>query len=142
MSRDRLAALVAAIAVILTLILGFRELGAPRNQRLVRSDLRTLQTLSNLAAQINTSWQANGHQLPPDLQKFSTGLRQNPLTDQPFRYRPKSGSDYELCATFLTDNRSAPRQNPRANEFWIHPRGDYCFQLDAAQTPTAPPYDY
>jgi hypothetical protein len=43
----------------------------------------------------------------------------------------------ELCATFATDNR---HQEPgEAEDAWRHPKGDFCFPLDATQSiPQAP----
>ena len=140
MNRDTWAAIVAAIAVVAVVILGLRILGGPRNQRLVQSDLRTLQKLGELAQRIKVTWDSSGKVLPADLEKFPTSIRQNPLTKKFFTYRPKSNSEYELCATFATDSRNLQGQN--TNDLWAHPEGDYCFHLDASQQVPQVPYYY
>ena len=45
MSRDVWAGIAATVAVAVVVILGFRVLGGPANQRLVQADLRTVRTL-------------------------------------------------------------------------------------------------
>jgi hypothetical protein len=140
MSRDGRAALVAAIAIVVVIVLGFRLLGGPGTQRLVRSDERTVRTLAELAQKIQQKWRASNSQLPPTLDGFSEKEKQDPLTHKPFAYHPKSASAYELCATFVTDNR---HQEPgEAEDAWRHPRGDFCFPLDATQSVPNAPYYY
>ena len=138
MNRNTWAATVATIAVVAVITLGLRVLGGPGTQRLVQSDLRTLRTLGGLAQQIKFTWDSSGKVLPANLEKFPNSVKQNPVTNKFFTYRPKSNSEYELCATFATDSRDL--QN--TNEFWAHPKGDYCFQLDASQQVPQVPYYY
>ena len=62
------------------------------------------------------------------------------FTHKPFVYHLKSTSAYELCATFATDNR---HQEPgEAEDAWRHPKGDFCFPLDATQSVPNGPYYY
>ena len=140
MSRNSWAATVATLAVIVVTVLGLRALGGPGRQRLVQSDLRTVRTLGQLAQQITFTWNGSGKVLPANLEKFPNAMKQDLFTGQPFRYRPKSTSEYELCATFSTDSRNLPTQN--GNDFWAHPQGDYCFALDASQPVPPVPYLY
>ena len=140
MSRDIWAATTATIVVVVIVTLGFRVLGGPGRQRLVQSDLRTLQKLGDLAQQIKLTWDRSGKELPANLGKFPNSAKQDPITNKSFTYRPKSNSEYELCATFATDSRDLRPQN--TNELWAHPKGDYCFQLDASQQVPQVPYDY
>ena len=141
MNRDTWAAIAATIAVVVVIILGFRVLGGPGKQRLVQSDHRTLRAIAELAQQIKQSWDSSsGKALPASLDKFPASAKQDPLTHKTFTYRPKSGSEYELCATFVLDSREAQDQNP--DEHWAHPKGDYCFHLDAAQQVPQAPYYY
>ena len=42
MSRDKLAAIVAILAIVLVILLGFHFLGTPASQRLIQSDMRTV----------------------------------------------------------------------------------------------------
>ena len=136
MNRNAWAALVATSAVVVVLILGFRFLGGPGNQRLIRADQRTLQTLAQLAEQINLRWQTGGKTLPPNLDKFPDPAKKNPVTGTAFTYRLKTSSEYELCAIFLTDNRNAPDVN--TTDPWLHAKGEYCFSFDPAQSVNIP----
>jgi len=45
-------------------------------------------------------------------------------------------SEYELCSTFLTDNRDAPDVNTA--DPWLHPQGEHCFTFDPAQSVNVP----
>jgi hypothetical protein len=140
MSRDSRAALIASIAVIAVVVLGFGVLGGPGSQRLVRSDERTVRSLAELAQKIQNKWRASNSELPANLDNFSEKEKQDPLTRKPFVYRPKSKTAYELCAAFATDNR---HQEPgEADDSWRHAKGDYCFSLDATQPVPQAPYYY
>ena len=141
MNRNTWAAVLASIAVIVVLILGFRVLGGPGKQRLVRSDQRRVQLLAELAQQIKSKWQSSDRVLPASLDDFPKLMTQDPVTLKPFTYRPKSNGQYELCATFATN--SLELSNASTAHPWVHPQGDYCFQLDASRdVPFAPYYYY
>jgi len=140
MSRDARVALVAAIAIVVVIVLGFRVLGGPGTQRLVRSDERKLRALAELAQKIQQKWRTSNSELPPTLDSFPEKEKQDPLTHKPFVYHLKSTSAYELCATFATDNR---HQEPgEAEDAWRHPKGDFCFPLEATQSVPNGPYYY
>jgi hypothetical protein len=139
MSRDARAAIVAAMAIVVVIVLGFRVLGGPGTQRLVRSDERTVRSLAELAQKIQQKWRTDSR-IPATLDSFSEKEKQNPLTHKPFVYHPRSNTAYELCATFATDNR---QQEPgEAEDAWRHPKGDFCFPLDATQSVPQAPYYY
>jgi len=139
MSRDARAALVASIAVIVVVVLGFGVLGSPGNQRLIRSDERTVRSLAELAQNIQNKWRASDSELSVNLDSFPEKEKQDPLSHKPFVYRPKSKTAYELCAVFLTDKRHQEPGEP--DDFWRHSKGDFCFSLDTTQpVPHAPYY--
>ncbi|MCU1243626.1 MAG: hypothetical protein JWO71_4352 [Candidatus Acidoferrum typicum] len=140
MSRDQWAAIAATIAVAVVVILGFRVLGSPASQRLVQADLRTVGAIAELAQQINQKWATGARPLPADLNKLPSALKQDPVTGKPFVYHAKSNDEYELCASFATDNRNAPTVNTA--DPWIHPQGDYCFQFQASTQVPSIPYSY
>lgn len=140
MTRDTVAAAAATVAVAVVIILGLRVLGSPGRQRLIQSDIRTVQTLGNLAQQIKFKWDSSGRVLPANLDKFPSSVTQNPVTEKPFTYLPKSNSEYQLCATFVTDSRNV--QGQEKNDPWAHPKGNYCFSLDASQMAPQVPYYY
>jgi len=140
MNRNVWAVVIATVAVAAVVILGFRVLGSPGAQRMIQYDLRTVRSLSELAQQINMRWASQGKVLAKDLDKFPKSAKQDPVNHKPFGYRAKSSSEYELCATFATDNRDTPASNTA--DPWSHPKGDYCFQLDASQPVPPAPYFY
>jgi len=140
MNRNTGAAIAATIVVAAVVIFGFFVLGSPATQRLVQSDLRTVRALAELAQQINQRWAGSGKTLPGDLERFPNSIKQDPISAKSFAYKPKSNSDYELCATFAADNRDTQAGNP--DEHWIHPKGDYCFEFEASQQVPFVPYQY
>jgi hypothetical protein len=140
MNRNVWAAIVATIAVAAVVILGFRELGSPGTQRLKQADRRRVQALAQLAQEVSNTWRVADKSLPDDLEKLSGANKKDPLSGMPFAYHKKSSSGYELCATFATDDRDTA-QTGNADNSWFHPKGDYCFQLDASRpVPSAPYY--
>jgi len=140
MNRNVWATIVAGVAMAVVVILGFRVLGGPGTQRLLRADSRTVQSLAELARQINTKWGSDGKVLPKDLEKLPIAARRDAITGKVYGYRAKSENEYELCATFATDNREG--SEVQTADSWIHPKGDYCFLMDAAKPVPSPPYYY
>jgi len=139
MNRNLVAALAAAIATIVVVAMGFTVVGGRQWQRLVRTDLRTVRALSNLAQQINAKWNAADKTLPANLDNFPEAAKKNPVTGAAFTYRRKSPQEYELCATFVTDDRD---MHGSADDRWAHPKGDYCFSFDPAQNVPWAPNDW
>jgi hypothetical protein len=142
MSRDKLAAIAAVLAVMLVILLGFHFLGSPASQRLIQSDMRTLQALSQLATQIQIKAHDSNNEIPANLNSFPESVRQDPITRKLFLYTPKSKTTYDLCATFLAKSPDAPSPSAsQSNEDrWSHPAGDHCFSLDATQPVPSAPY--
>jgi hypothetical protein len=138
MNRDRWAAIVSATVVLAVVILGLTVTGGPGTQRLVQSDLRTVRAMGELAQQIKFKWNSSGNTLPMDLQSFPESTRQNPVTHKSFIYRLKSSGEYELCTTFQTD--SSEVRGKDVGDFWVHAKGDQCFQFDASQQVPQIPY--
>jgi len=136
MNRNRVAALAATMGAVVVVAMGFTLLGGPQRQRLVRTDLRTVQALSGLARQINAKWKDEGKTLPASLDHFPEAAKKNPVTGAAFTYQPKPPQEYELCAIFFTDDRD---MQASAADRWIHPKGNYCFSFDAAQNVPFPP---
>ena len=57
----------------------------------------------------------------------------DPGSGQPYEYTILGDERYELCATF--DRQSVvPPDSPGA-DFWTHPAGRYCFELEPHVTP-------
>lgn len=140
MNRNLWATGIAIVAVIVVLILGFRFLGSPAQQRKLQADTRRAQALAALAQQISFAWEQSGKVLPANLDKITITTKKDIFTGKPYDYHPKQGGQYELCATFAVDNRQLPDTNTA--DPWLHPKGDYCFQLDASQPVPQAPYNY
>ena len=141
MNRNLLAVIAAVICVVAAIALGFWTIGSPGHERKIHQDVRTVQGLAVLGNRINTSWRAS-KLLPAKLDDFPVpaNLKQDPATHAPFVYRRKTTSEYELCATFLTDDRNATAGGDAA--FWLHSKGLYCFDLDASVYVPQAPYSY
>ena len=140
MSRDVWAGVAATVAVVVVVILGFRVLGGPANQRLVQADQRRVNALSELARQINSRWSTGARPLPADLEKIPSAMRQDPVSGKAFVYHAKSNDEYELCATFATDDRDARATAP--TDRWLHPKGEFCFPFQASEQVPFVPYSY
>jgi hypothetical protein len=140
MNRNTWAATIATIAVVAVVAVGWHALGGPGTQRQVQADLRVVHAIGELASQIDLRWVGENKILPADLAMLPDSAKQNPITHAAFTYHRKSDADYELCATFRTDSRNLPAQN--GSDFWAHPKGDYCFQLNASQQVPQVPYFY
>ena len=140
MNRNHWATGIAIVAVIVVLILGFRFLGSPAKQRELQADMRRVQALATLAQQISFSWNHSGKTLPANLDKITIAAKKDPFTGKPYGYHPKQDGQYELCAMFAADNRQLPDAN--TVDPWLHPKGDYCFQLDASQPVPQAAYNY
>jgi len=130
MSRDARAAVAAIVAVVAVVILGCRFLGSPASQRLIQSDLRTVQALNQLAQQIEQKSRSSNNELPANLDSFPDFVKHDPITHKSFIYKPRSATQYELCATFAAKSPEVqPEPNlHQANESrWAHPGGSTAF---------------
>jgi Domain of unknown function (DUF5671) len=122
------AALTTA-AVVAGVALGFINLGGPSVQRLVQADNKRISALEALASRVNVAWGTSGHTLPAAIQGGE--MYTDPVTHQPYEYRPLEGTKYELCGNFARASQTAATGPPE--NFWRHPQGHHCFELDATQ---------
>jgi len=129
-NRDRFMAALSSAAVVLLVIAGFMNLGAPRVQREIRADNQRVQQLYQLSSEIRTYWNSHSSQLPASTDQMLGPAYTDPVTNASYEYHPGQGSRYELCATFM---RASGQHDPAFGpDRWKHPAGHYCFQLDAA----------
>lgn len=129
--KDRLLAAAAAVVAAAVVGFGFYVLGPPKNQRAIGADERRVQDLRAIAQQMY-----GRHPLPATLGELRSGAKlEDPVTHVPYGYRAKSGTAYELCATFATASADSDSEYPRPTTFWSHSKGHQCFQLDAVQAP-------
>jgi hypothetical protein len=139
--RDRMMAALSSAVVVLMVILGFFQLGSPREQRNVRADSERVLQLYRFSAEIRSYWTAHASQLPHIINQLPGFVQANdPITHAPYEYHPRQGSQYELCATFARS--SDQNQVGPGNDQWTHPAGRHCFQLDATEIPQFPPQPY
>jgi type II secretory pathway pseudopilin PulG len=125
MSRDQIFAIVATIAVLTGLALGFRELGPPRRQRAESADIARSRNLETISRAIDNFYRLNQH-LPTtldELERTHPGLRiKDPETSALYAYRAQGDTQYQLCATYAADNRTDPLPPGET----AHPAGTYC----------------
>lgn len=138
MDRDRLMAGVSSFAVAIIIVLGFLQLGSPRVQREIRADAERVRDLYFLSTNVSNYWHSHSSQLPQTIEQLSPNYA-DPITQARYEYRPKQGSQYELCATFT--RKSDRQQYTGQPDVWAHPAGHHCFALDAtAMAQYSPPY--
>ncbi len=143
LSRDRLMAAISTAAVVIMIVLGFVQLGAPSTQRKLVADSQRIQRMYLLSSSIRGYWKAHASQLPTSLHQLPGTTYADPVTHAAFEYRPKQGSQYQLCAVFAAsssreDENQLQRVEPNP---WTHSAGRYCFSLDASVFTQAPAYN-
>jgi len=140
--RDRLMAIVSAAVVVLMIVLGFSQLGAPSAQRKLRADSQRLQQLYYLSTAIRNYYTSHPSQLPTGLDQLPGIAYADPVTHAPFEYHPNQGSRYQLCAVFAARTPSEEKDQAAGAwpNLWVHPAGHHCFPLDASLMPQAPAY--
>jgi hypothetical protein len=134
--KDTAFAIAATALVVVALVLGFRRLGGRPRQRDLRADELRLNHLSGIGAAIHDGWvkgpRSEDNRLPVTLSDLRVQLGRtptsDPITGEAYEYHQKTGSQYELCAVFATEQQP-PAMEPR----WAHPKGRHCFPLDAAE---------
>jgi len=141
--RDRVSskqrkvwAIVAGVVVLLAIILGFKVLGSPANQRMLREDNQKVMDLQSMQWEVINSWQQAGT-LP---ETFSSMEITNPFKGaeeiaELYEYKKTGPINYELCATFnkesMMQNRGGmmtyPTKGIPQSESWDHGAGHHCF---------------
>jgi hypothetical protein len=132
--RDLALAVGAAVVVLAVLAFGFRVLGPPRDQRAISADERRVSDLRGIAHTLQVRQMPQLPQALADLTPGPLGHVRDPLTNTPYEYHPKTGTNYELCATFETVSAEGDAEFQQPSTFWRHRKGRQCFELDAAKT--------
>ncbi|MDZ7638441.1 MAG: DUF5671 domain-containing protein [Bryobacterales bacterium] len=141
-TRNRGFAGLALAAVVATFVAGMSLSGTPAEQREREADRRRIGDLQAIARAIHDRHirkTEGAPALPPSLpalkaERFVDGIS-DPETGIAYRYRPNTGTGYELCATFAHDNAQERDTWRVATPFWKHGVGERCFVLDASTTP-------
>jgi Domain of unknown function (DUF5671) len=129
-------------AVAAAFCVGLGVAGTPSEQRQFEADQKRVQHLKTIANSIHF-WHERAQTdktmtpLPARLSDVDGRMLNrsyilDPETQRPYVYRPKSGTTYQLCATFSTATET---DQYRLNPFWDHGKGESCFSLDASQLP-------
>jgi hypothetical protein len=109
-------------------------LGPPRDQRAISADERRISDLRGIAHTLQVRQTPELPKVLADLTPGPLPHLRDPLTNTPYEYHPKTGTNYELCATFETVSAQGDAEFQQPSPFWRHLRGRQCFQLDAAKT--------
>ena len=128
--RDLWPGAGALLVIVAVLALGFHYLGPRERRRAISADARRVEQLRTIATAIAAR---GGKELPATLANLAPGLEVNlkdPVTNAVYEYRPISATTYELCAVFSAGSVADDFARPRPTR-WDHPRGRYCYQLDA-----------
>jgi hypothetical protein len=140
-NRDSTAALLATAAFVLVVVLGFWKTRGPSAQRLVRTDEKRIQNMSQLANEINELYRQHDKQLPEKLSDLQRTKYADPVTGKPLEYSSEPPTNYRLCTEFATD--SSKEEFNGTFVFWNHPKGPKCFEFHATeQVPQAPYFHY
>jgi len=130
--KRRTWAIAIAIVILIAIILGFRVLGSPKTQRLLRQDNQTIMDLQNLQWQVIKYWQVNG-------------IIPESLPNSNYEYRKIGDLSFELCAEFNQSNIAkgkiglmSPPTREFTNDTWDHLSGRQCFfrNIDPIMYPT------
>jgi hypothetical protein len=139
-------AVVTSLAVLVTVGFGLFFSGSPAEQRKKRADEQRAQHLQQITYAVDNFWNKN-MRLPESIQELQNSpdayltSAVDPSTAVPYEFRIVEPRKYELCATFEseTENSSDPRVPKMAvtpeGQFWAHPAGNKCFQLEVRVYP-------
>lgn len=142
--------LAALLVVLGAVVLGFIVAGSPQRARELRADAERLQDLEQIRSGINNFFTVEGI-LPESLDELKASGRlflpetvlSDPLTKEPYGYRPLTDTTFEMCATFSLPGEPAERGEMRPMPMypvplgkgtfvsWDHPTGRHCFTIEA-----------
>lgn len=143
LSNNRLFAILATVAVLMTTVIGFWLLGSPQKQRQIRLDQQRLQDLYQIAQSLHRQAQQSlNRDEPVNLPKtLSTTLpKTDPVSGNAYEYQQLDSTRYQLCAEFATDSETYRFRNEAASnpEFWKHSAGRDCFEVNVLEEPPRP----
>ena len=145
---QRFIKLVALLVVLGAVVLGFFVAGSPQRARDIRADEERIQDLEQIRNGVNAFFTAEGI-IPESLDELRESGRLfapeatlvDPLTKEPYGYRPLTDTAFELCASFSLPGEPADGMHerpmpafPTGKETfvsWAHPAGKHCFSIEA-----------
>jgi hypothetical protein len=159
--RANTIGLAAGALVVISIVLGFFIVGTPWEARLQRLDAQRVSDLQNIQWQIVSYWQQK-QKLPAALPELTDSISGwavpiDPQTGAAYEYAAKTGTTFELCATFASDrniptehsgiSRPMPVADPYGigmSDNWNHGVGRTCFErtIDPERYPPfSPPFN-
>lgn len=126
----------AGLAItIAALIAAFMIVESPREARNRRHDIEVLGHFSQIDSTINAYF-VDKKQLPNSLDDLkdqipylNAAALKDPKSGVPYRYQKNSDSEYQLCATFETDNTNTDNQADYVyTDTWPHGMGEQCLK--------------
>jgi hypothetical protein len=140
-TRDSAAAILASLAILAVVVLGFYKTRGPSTQRLLRSDRKRISMIDHLANEIRIQVTDAKLPLPPSLTEVQRREYVDPATGQPLEYSATSPTRYSICATFVLPTQGDEQQKLEF-AFWTHPAGRKCFDFDTHAPIPNVPYTY
>lgn len=122
---------VVAVAVVAS----FFIIGTPGDERLRRFDDKRVSDLSSIQSETLNFW-IKKERLPQTLSELESDLSYftvpvDPQTKAPYEYKVLSQYQFELCASFITENTSTQDNYPTSpygfESKWNHGAGRTCF---------------
>lgn len=142
----RFAATLSSVVIVAAIVGGFFVIGTPAKQRMIRLDSQRVSDLMNIQWQVVSFWQET-EVLPKELADLSDSISgfKAPLdvvTGQQYEYRILGDFNFELCATFDSENLdnvgsdsyrymggiSTPIPAKYGVDNWNHTAGRVCFE--------------
>lgn len=129
-----LLAVAVTVVVAAVVLAALIVLGPPAAERARRLDEQRVFGLMSLERAIEVRYDETG-ELPESLDdlrdEVGPAVPTDPVTDEPFRYRPTGDRSYELCATFDTASPTDAGEPWIAERVrWHHPAGPHCVELE------------
>ena len=140
-NRDFAAAVVASLAILAIVVLGFYKTRSPMTQRLLHADRKRASMINQLASEIHKQVTDGKLPLPSSLTDVQKQEYVDPATGQALEYSATSPTRYSICATFVLPAEDEVQQKLRF-AFWAHPAGRKCFDFDTHAPIPDFPYSY
>lgn len=120
----------ASLIILLTIVFSIYTFGNPSKVRDLNLDNNKVNDLNSISYSVSNFYSQN-NRLPESLNLLGNNLKDKE-TGLNYEYKivSASSSKYSLCVTFKTD---VDYGNDYNLSEWSHTKGDYCFELDAAQ---------
>lgn len=126
MSGRRVLVTVLVTVVALVVIRAIMIIGSPSEERTRRIDSRRVADLQQISRSVEI-YHSRHQDVPTSLEALArepglSNVPGDPVTNQPYGYRPFNATSYEVCGTF--DRESS---DSRAEGVWAHGAGRQCF---------------